>query len=332
MIKTKIYSKIMSIFFVCIVLSWPIAATAQTPPVTYSSTDFGDVVVGTTKSIIVTITYAGESKLYFDYLMPDNLCGFTALGTKTVLTPTLPSTDITVEWTPSEPGTCTADLQILNIRAVVAQITVKGNAITEVAKKELPNVSGLLNSFEEWVENKEIEGKGWGWGKSADRHLNAFRKMLVKASMLMDQGYAKKASHQLRATLKLMRFLIRGSAVGELRQEINEVLASLKKHATGAIEFAEQETPEVDLLIESFDEWLAGGDIEGKGYGKYARGNLETFRNMLVKANDLVERGHSKRAYVQLMEARKMSGHLIRGDAVDDLKELISEVLNSLRT
>ena len=117
----------------------------------------------------------------------------------------------------------------------------------------------------------------------------------------------------------------------ELRQEINEVLTSLKEDVMGAIASAEQERPEVDLLIESFDEWVAGGDIEGKGYAKYARRNLEVFRNMLVKANELVERGHSKRAYMQLMETRKMSGYLIRGDAVDDLREMIIEVLDSFR-
>lgn len=329
MIKTKIYSRIMSVLFLCIVLSWPGAAAAQTPPVTYSSADFGDVVVGTTKSIIVTVTYTGESKLYFDYLMPSNLCGFTALGTKTVLTPALPSTDVTVEWTPSEPGTCTADLQILNIRTVVAQITVKGNAITEVPKEQIPNVSGLLNSFEEWVKNGDIVGKGWG--RCADRYLNAFRKMLVKAGMLMDQGYAKKAFYQLRATQKLTRFLIRGSAVGELRQEINDVLASLRKDAIGSVTVAQERMPEIDLLLESFQEWVASGDIEGKGHGEYALHHLEAFGNMLAKANDLVEGGHSKRAYVQLMEARRMTTHLISGDAVDDLREMISEVLDSLR-
>jgi hypothetical protein len=329
--KTINYLRIISIFFVFALLAGPGAAMAQTPPVTCSSADLGDVVIGTTGTVTVTAENTGEGLLYFDFSLPaeSNPCGFVATGCHLVRVPAGESSDIIIDWTPSVPGECAADLQILNYRTVIAHITLTGNAITEVAKKELPNVSGLVNSFEERVKNGDIVGKGWG--RSADRHLNAFRKMLVKAGMLMDQGYAKKACYQLRATLKLTRFLISGSAVGELRQEINEVLASLKKDAIGSATVAQEQMPEMELLLSSFNEWVAGGDIEGKGYAKYASRNLEAFSNMLVKANDLVERGHSKRAYVQLMEARKMSGHLIRGDAVDDLKELISEVLNSLR-
>jgi hypothetical protein len=329
MIKTKTYLRITSIFFGLVLLARPGVPMAQTSPITYSSADFGDVVVGTTKTIAITITHTGEGELYFNYSMPSNSCGFTALGSKTVLTPTVPSTDITVEWTPSGLGTCTADLQVLNIKAVVGQIGVTGNAITEVAKQSLPNVNGLVNSFEEWVENGDIVGKGWG--NSAGRHLNAFLKMLVKAETLMDRGYTKKAFHQLRATLKLTQFLIRGSAVGELRGKINESLAELKNNIRGAVVLAEGKAPELDLLLGSFDEWVASGDIEGKGYGKQGRRHLEEFKSMLVKANDLFEKGQSKQAYAKFLEARKVTGHFIRGDAVDDLREMISEVMDSLK-
>jgi hypothetical protein len=328
MIKTKTYSRIMSILFVSAVLLWPFTATAQTP-VSYSCTDFGDVVVGTPSTITVAVTNTQSTFLLFDYAFTSNPCGFIASGYHFLRLDSGLSTDISVEWTPSAPGQCTADLQILNGRNVVANVNLTGNAITEAAKQSLPNVNGLLSSFEEWVKNGDIVGKGWG--KSASRHLTAFRRMLVKAENLMDRGHTKKAFHQLRATLKLTRFLIRGSAVGELRGKINESLAELKNNIREAVAVAEEKAPELDLLLGSFDEWIASGDIEGKGYGKQGRRHLEEFKGMLVKANDLFEKGQSKKAYATLFEARKMSGHFIRGDAVDDLREMISEVMDSLK-
>ena len=74
----------------------------------------------------------------------------------------------------------------------------------------------------------------------------------------------------------------------------------------------------------------AGKELRGP-ISKNRNKHLQAFRNMLVKANDLAEQGEAKRAYVQLMEARKLVGYFITGDAIDDLKEMISEVLYSLR-
>lgn len=325
MSKTTNHLGIMSIFFVFALLAWPAAPMAQ---INHSSADFGDVVVGTTETIIVTITHTGEGKFYFDYALPSNPCGFSALGTRVILEPTQ-STDITVEWTPSEPGQCSADLQILNIRTAVAAITLTGNGVIEVAKVEVLEAPSLVDAFDEWVAKGEIQGKGRG--RAAIHYLNAYRNLLVRADYYLERGQARKAHMKLMLAQKLSRHLLKGYAVEDLQQEINDALANIKQKGIRPVEVAQEERPDAVMLLNAYDEWVRSGDIKGKGAGKSAAKQVDQLRKVIEKAIDLMELGRTKQAYFQLMEARRLTWLFVKGDAVDDLREMIGDMQESLK-
>jgi hypothetical protein len=239
--KIRNYLRIMSILFVLALLVWPGAALAQTSSITYTSADFGDVVVDTTAVKIVTVTYTGESEFWFDYRLESDFCGLETTGSRGKLDPTKPSTDIRVDWTPLEPGQCTADLQILDLglRTVAAHVTVTGNGVIEVPQEEPAGMRSLLDSFDWWVEAGHIVGKGPG--KSADNRLTAFRNMLVEAEELVSQARNAEAYDQLMAARKKIGEFITDSdgttitastasasnATSELEELIDGVLESL---------------------------------------------------------------------------------------------------------
>jgi hypothetical protein len=244
MSKTSRSLRTMSVFFVLALMALPAAAMAETS-ITHSSADFGDVVVSTTAVKIVTVTYTGEGEFWFDYLLESNSCGFTAGGSRfTKLDAVQSSTDITVSYTPLEPGQCTADLQVINLGAVTvaAHIILTGNGIAEVQKQEIFGMTNLLDAFDAWVAGGAIVGKGPG--KSANNRLNAFRNMLVEAEGLVEQGSNAEAYGQLMAARKKIGEFITDykalapevwlasasdstSATSSLEALINQVLESL---------------------------------------------------------------------------------------------------------
>jgi hypothetical protein len=235
MSKPRNHLRIMSIFFALALLAWPGAALAQTSSITYTSADFGDVVVGTTELKIVTVTYTGEGEFWFDYFLENNSCGFTAKGSRIlVLDAFQSSTEITVSYTPLEPGRCTADLQVINLGAitVAAHIILKGNGIAEVQKKEKFLMMNLLDVFDAWVAGGAIVGKGPG--KSADNRLNAFRNMLVEAEELVEQGSNAEAYGQLMAARKKIGEFI--TDYKEIAPEASLASASNSTSATSSLE------------------------------------------------------------------------------------------------
>jgi succinyl-CoA synthetase beta subunit len=88
---------------------------------------------------------------------------------------------------------------------------------------------------------------------------------------------------------------------------------SRHNHVTGnaILEQAKIEVPEeAESLVDAFDEWVANGDIMAKGRGKAGAHYIKAYRNLLVEAVHLMERGQARKAYMKLMMAQKMSRHL----------------------
>lgn len=242
MLKMKKCSRTMSILFVTLALMWPSVTGAQTQEITYSSANFGDVVVKTEAEKIVTVTYNGEVPYSFIYDLPINPCGFTASGDNYLaLSPARPSTEIYVKWEPSEPGQCSADLKILNGRFLAALITVTGIGVNQTDEK--PNTKLLLSSFDNWVESGALVGSGPG--KSAANRLNAFRNMLVEADNAVEQERIAEAYGQLSAarkkigqfiqdgagmkTMSMMSGATATSATKDLEGLMNQVMESLSR-------------------------------------------------------------------------------------------------------
>jgi hypothetical protein len=187
----------------------------------------------------------------------------------------------------------------------------------------------LVDAFDDWVANGDIVGKGRG--KAGAHYLKAYRNTLVKAVHLMERGQARKAQIKLIMAEKHATFLLKGYALPDLRQKLNDAIASLKNQGVRHLETAEGERPEPGIILDAFDEWVQCGDIKGLGLGKVAGKQVQEFRKKLEKAADLMEQGHTKQAYAQLMEAQKLTRVFIRGVALDDLRAMLSDMLESLR-
>ena len=322
------YLRIVSVFFAFMLLVCPSIAIGQT--ITYSSADFGDVLEGTTERVVVEVKNTGTEDFYFNFSWTSNPCDFAANGTPGLVLTRDQSTEIAIDWTPSEPGKCEGEISVTNRRAVAAVITVTGNAIIEKAKIEVPEeAEALVDAFDEWVGKGDIMGKGRG--KAGAHYIKAYRNLLVRADYYLERGQARKAYMKLMLAQRLSRHLLKGYAVWDLRQEINRVLAELKQQGIRPVEVAEEERPEAGILLNTFDEWVQCGDIKGKGGGKAGATQVQQFRKVLDKAGDLMERGRNKQAYLQLMEARKLSWVFLRGDAAGDLREMLNDMLESLK-
>jgi hypothetical protein len=232
MIKPRNHLRIMSIFFALALLAWPGAALAQTSSITYTSADFGDVVVDTKAVKIVTVTYTGEGIFNFNWLLESDSCGFTVTGDRGQLyqdenDPDKASTEITIEWIPLAPGQCSANLKIRDKLIVAVNVPLTGNGVSEVPQEEPSGMQSLLDAFDTWVASEDIVGKGPG--KSADNRRNAFRNMLVEAKLLVEQERNAEAYGQLMAAKK---------KIGEFITDSNSVniAAASSTSATGSLE------------------------------------------------------------------------------------------------
>jgi hypothetical protein len=206
---------------------------------------------------------------------------------------------------------------------------VSGNGILEQAEIDMPEVEGLVDAFDDWVAKGDIVGKGRG--KAGAHYLKAYRNMLLRAEYLLNRGQTKKAYSKLMMAQKLSRILIQGYAVTDLRQKLNNAIAGLKHQGVRPFETAQGERPETGIILDAFDEWVHSGDIRGIGIGRVAAKQVQEFRKKLEKASDLMEQGRTKQAHAQLMEAQRLARVFIRGVALDDLRAMLSDMLESLR-
>jgi hypothetical protein len=211
---------------ICTIFSLVSFSSAVQANVAVSCADFGDVLVGDTSTLIMTITNTGFDSLFLVYDWDLNPCGFTATKNfKELLKGEF--VEVTLEWTPSSPGECYGILEIYNMFQKVAEVEATGNGITEFSMKEKPGIQGLLDSFDARVGVRDIVGKGPG--KSADNRLNAFRNMLVEAKLLVEQERNAEAYGQLMAAKK---------KIGEFITDSNSVniAAASSTSATGSLE------------------------------------------------------------------------------------------------
>ena len=92
-------------------------------------------------------------------------------------------------------------------------------------------------------------------------------------------------------------------------------------------------------ILDSIDDWVANGSLAGDGPGRSAERRLNALRNMIETAGDLIDNGDIAGACVQLEDAyRKTDGltppesppDFVKGDAADDLAQMILDLMASL--
>jgi Tol biopolymer transport system component len=93
---------------------------------------------------------------------------------------------------------------------------------------------------------------------------------------------------------------------------------------------------QIDEVIESFDEWVEDGSVEGSGQGNSAAGRLNAFGNMLDEAEALIDAGLYEEACEQLMAAYMKTDGLtpppdfVTGEQADDLAAMIQDLMDNL--
>lgn len=95
---------------------------------------------------------------------------------------------------------------------------------------------------------------------------------------------------------------------------------------------------EIDQIIMAFDNYVLEKSIVGYGPGKSAAGRLKTFRDMLVSAQKLMEKGNLQGAHTQLSYAQKrihtssspQMSHFITGPKASNLHAMIEEYKTGL--
>ena len=94
--------------------------------------------------------------------------------------------------------------------------------------------------------------------------------------------------------------------------------------------------PNIDTILDFFDESVADGTLEGNGPGKSANGRLNALRNMLEMAADLISVGDIEGACGQLKSASRKCDDdsplpdFVTGSAASELYDLILELMEEL--
>ena len=187
-----------------------------------SSYDFGDVEVGTSASVIITITNLGFGSILIDSqtLVPNNE-DFSSTCSRFLPDSQdyLESTDFTVSFTPSSIGIFDTDLVIQNGEAFV--VPLRGTGVPAYPS----TVVDIIDFINVSVSNETLEGAGNG--NSANGRLNALINMLNQASNLINAGDYEAACGQLSAALKRCDDFVEGAAQNDLKQMIAEAMNDL---------------------------------------------------------------------------------------------------------
>lgn len=206
----------------------------QTPPVIEVSPtayDFGTVMVGSSKSAILTLSNTGSDDLSVSSIaMAGSCAGLKYLGQSSMTVVSRQTVDLNLVFTPTYSGTCPGSLMIYSNdpKNPVIQIALNG---TGEASEPPPaeQVASILAFFDSSVVNGTLQGQGPG--KSAAGRLKALRNMIVATGDLLAKGYTAEACRQLWDLYEKMDGLPRppdfvtGSAASTLAAKVQHLIS-----------------------------------------------------------------------------------------------------------
>jgi hypothetical protein len=94
--------------------------------------------------------------------------------------------------------------------------------------------------------------------------------------------------------------------------------------------------PNIDAILDFFDQSVSGGSITGYGHGNSANNRLDAFRKKLQMASDLIDIGDTDGACVHLEAASKKCDGItpppdfVMGESVSELYVMITELMAEL--
>jgi hypothetical protein len=178
--------------FTCVIALLLISLSAVAAPVIEVSPtvyDFGDVEVGTTMELVVTIQNVGPDAAEISIALSGSSDFSCDCPGEVVGLPALSSLFVTVTFTPSTAGYVTA---VLDVSGVVVSLGGMG-----VAQEPPPSVTvqDILAFFDESVADGTLYGNGPG--NSANARKGALRNMIKAVGDLIEDGAIVQACQQL---------------------------------------------------------------------------------------------------------------------------------------
>jgi len=215
--------------------------------ISFSEHDFGEVEMGSSSPVVLTITSQEE--------MPTTITGLVFANTtcsdfaiisrpESMTIAYNQSIDIVVGYTPSQVGTCSDTLRIYNGSPFPNTATFTGTGIQAVqavqevtepidlTSQYLMQIEGVRSFTKTSIEEGELKGKGKG--KWAKRRLRVLKKMLATTSRMIENGDLEGACNKLAMIHKKIdgspkpKDFVEGDAKGALAAKIQGMITALK--------------------------------------------------------------------------------------------------------
>lgn len=195
--------------------------------------DFGDVEVGKSSTVFITISNVGIGNLTVsDIAFVVGSSGDFAITASPLLPATVTGPDgfieVEITYAPSAVGASAATLEIISDDEDegVVEVALSGVGVSE----ELPpdeQIAEILDFFDTSVADGNLAGQGPG--NSAERRLNALRNMIEAAGDLIDNELYEDACQQLADALKKTDGQVPPPdfVAGEAREELENMLLEL---------------------------------------------------------------------------------------------------------
>ena len=217
------------------VIMFPVLAAASPGISIYPDQpyDFGEVEMGTSESVDVTISNAWWGDLRIEAVnLVQCEAGFTLINPPEPDTWVIPGTSLTfgVEFSPETEGlaSCTVEVKWTNGEIGVSTVELSG---TGIAGSGPLTIEDILAFFDAGVEAGTIEGKGPAC--SRDAHLKIFKFKLLMVAFFIDKGWDKGAckllwhAYERSDDQDCPKDWIKGQAVGTLNDMILQLLSDM---------------------------------------------------------------------------------------------------------
>ena len=213
------------------------------------SHNFGDMEIGTTSTLIITISNVGNADLEVFSASPqadwNSDFQITSAPNWPVMLPPTASTNVEITYTPSAEGPVESVLKISSNDPdeSVVEVQLSGTGIVIPPEEKIENI---IISFDESVDDGTLVGVGTG--NSADNRLNALRNMLLEAQRLIDAGDYEAACDQLYSAYKKCDGEPNPPdfVEGESREELAEMITDLMQDLGCTRGLGKQIAPELE--------------------------------------------------------------------------------------
>jgi len=196
------------------------------------SHDFGDVELGTSSTLVVTISNVGNSDLTVSGIALETDFAITSAPAPAIVVEPTETKDVEITYTPSALGYNSAVLKITSDDPDEPIVEVQLSAVgIEIPLPPSEQIASILTFFDTSVDGGTLLGDGPG--NLAEKRLNALRNMLEAAGDLIEDDFFEEACRQLADAYRRMDGqpqppdFVKGEAVPELAGMLEELMTTL---------------------------------------------------------------------------------------------------------